>query len=98
MNIYIGNLAYSVTEKELIDAFSKFGEVTSANVVKDKYSGQSKGFAFVEMANKTDGAKAIAELNGTSLKERQITVNEAKPRENRDHRKNNKGGGGFKRY
>jgi RNA recognition motif-containing protein len=83
MNIYVGNLAYSVTEQALSEAFAKFGEVVSTNIVTDKFSGQAKGFAFVEMSNKADGVKAIAGLNGTSLNDREIKVNEAKPRESR---------------
>ena len=83
MNIYVGNLAYSVTETALREAFEKFGEVVSANIVTDKFSGQAKGFAFVEMSNKADGVKAIAALNGTSINDREIKVNEARPRENR---------------
>ncbi|MDH4263071.1 MAG: RNA-binding protein [Spirochaetia bacterium] len=83
MNIYIGNLAYSVTESQLTEAFKKFGEVVSTNIVTDKFSGQAKGFAFVEMSNKEDGIKAIAGLNGTRINDREIKVNEAKPRENR---------------
>jgi len=83
MNIYVGNLAYSVTESALSEAFAKFGEVVSTNIVTDKFSGQAKGFAFVEMSNKADGVKAIAGLNGTALNDREIKVNEAKPRESR---------------
>lgn len=83
MNIYVGNLAYTVTETALNEAFAKFGEVVSTNIVTDKFSGQAKGFAFVEMSNKADGIKAIAGLNGTRLNDREIKVNEAKPRENR---------------
>jgi len=94
MNIYVGNLAYSVTETMLNEAFAKFGEVVSTNIIKDKFSGQAKGFAFVEMSNKADAMKAIAELNGTSLNDREIKVNEAKPRENRP----GQGGGSKNRW
>jgi RNA recognition motif-containing protein len=80
MNIYIGNLAYNVTEDELRETFSTYGDVTSANLIKDKFSGQSKGFGFVEMANNAEADTAIKTLNGTVLKERNITVNQAKPR------------------
>ena len=80
MNIYIGNLAYNVTEDELRETFSAYGDVTSANLIKDKFSGQSKGFGFVEMANNAEADTAIKTLNGTVLKERNITVNQAKPR------------------
>ncbi|MES0489336.1 MAG: RNA-binding protein [Leptospirales bacterium] len=81
MNIYIGNLPFTTSEAELNEAFVKFGEVVSTNIITDKFSGRSKGFAFVEMANTEDGVKAIAELNGTSMNDREIKVNEAKPRE-----------------
>jgi RNA recognition motif-containing protein len=83
MNIYVGNLAYSVTEDELRAAFSAYGDVTSASLIMDKFSGQSKGFGFVEMANNADADTAIKSLNGTSLKDRNITVNQAKPRGSR---------------
>ena len=80
MNIYVGNLAYSVTEDELKDAFSSFGDVTSVKLITDKFSGQSKGFGFVEMTNNSEADTAIKKLNGTALKDRNITVNQAKPR------------------
>jgi len=80
MNIYVGNLSYSVTSDDLHKAFEQFGEVSSANVVADKFTGQSKGFGFVEMANKAQGDAAIKELDGTDLKGRSIRVNEARPR------------------
>jgi len=80
MNIYVGNLAYSVTEDDLKEAFSKHGEVESVNIINDKYSGKSKGFGFVEMPNNSEADKAIKALNGSELKEREIKVNQAKPR------------------
>ena len=80
MNIYIGNLAYSVTENDLNDTFSTYGNVTSVKLITDKFSGQSKGFGFVEMANNSEADTAIKNLNGTALKDRNITVNQAKPR------------------
>lgn len=80
MNIYVGNLEYNVTEDDLKNAFSEFGEITSANIIMDKFSGQSKGFGFVEMPNNSDAEKAIQALNETSLKGRDIKVNQAKPR------------------
>jgi RNA recognition motif-containing protein len=83
MNIYVGNLAYAVTENELREAFSAFGEVTSATLIMDKFSGQSKGFGFVEMANNSEADAAIKGLNGTALQNRNITVNQAKPRGDR---------------
>jgi len=80
MNIYVGNLSYSVTSDDLRKAFEAFGEVSTANVVTDKFTGQSKGFGFVEMANKGHGEAAIKELDGKDLKGRSIRVNEARPR------------------
>ena len=80
MKIYVGNLSYEVTEEDLRLAFEKFGQVESATIIKDKYSGQSKGFGFVEMASKAEGQSAIDGLNGKELKGRTLTVNEARPR------------------
>ncbi len=80
MNIYVGNLDYKVTEDDLQNAFSKFGAVSSANVITDKYSGRSKGFGFVTMDNDDEAKKAIEELNESQLESRNIVVNEAKPR------------------
>ncbi|MEN8179894.1 MAG: RNA-binding protein [Pseudomonadota bacterium] len=80
MNIYVGNLAYTVSEDELREAFSAYGDVTSAKLITDKFSGQSKGFGFVEMADNAEADTAIKNLNGTALKDRNITVNQAKPR------------------
>jgi len=80
MNIYVGNLSYSVTSEELRKAFEQFGEVSAANVVTDKFTGQSKGFGFVEMPNKANGEAAIKQLDGADLMGRNIRVNEARPR------------------
>jgi len=80
MNIYVGNLSREVTEDELRKAFEAFGQVTSVNIIKDRYSGESRGFAFVEMATKTEAQAAITGLNGTSLGERTLSVSEARPR------------------
>ena len=80
MKIYIGSLSYEVTEADLRQEFSAFGEVTSVSIITDKFSGRPKGFAFVEMASKSDGEAAINSLNGKTLKERTIVVNEARPR------------------
>jgi RNA recognition motif-containing protein len=79
--LYVGNLAYSVTSGDLEEAFSQAGQVTSAAVVSDKFSGQSKGFGFVEMGSAEEAQKAIQMLNETELKGRNIRVAEAKPRE-----------------
>jgi RNA recognition motif-containing protein len=80
MRIYVGNLSYDTTEDELRKDFAAFGEVASVSVVTDRYSGRSKGFAFVEMTNKTEADAAIAGLNGKAVKERTLVVNEARPR------------------
>ena len=80
MRIYVGNLSYDTTEDELKKDFSAFGEVVSVSVVTDRYSGRSKGFAFVEMTNKAEADAAITGLNGKAVKERTLVVNEARPR------------------
>jgi len=80
MNIYVGSLAYEVTDSELEDAFSAFGQVASARVIIDRGSNRSKGFGFVEMANDEEARAAIQGLNGTDLKGRTLIVNEARPR------------------
>lgn len=87
MNIYVGNLAYSVTDADLSQAFSAFGTVSSATIITDKFSGQSKGFGFVEMPNNAEANEAIKSLNEKPLKGRNIKVNEAKPREERPRRR-----------
>lgn len=93
VNIYVGNLSREVTEDELRKAFEAFGQVTSVNIIKDRYSGESRGFGFVEMTTKTEAQAAINGLNGTSLKERTISVSEARPRAEGGRRPF--GGGGF---
>jgi RNA recognition motif-containing protein len=80
MNIYVGNLDFKVTEQELTDLFSEFGEVESAKIITDKYSGRSKGFGFVIMEDDTEAQQAIEALNGKDMNSRSITVNEARPR------------------
>jgi RNA recognition motif-containing protein len=97
MNIYVGNLARGITESDLKETFQAFGEVTSASIIKDKFSGESRGFGFVEMPNKPEAEKAISMLNGKDLKGRTATVNEAKPRTDRP-RTGGFGGGGNRRY
>lgn len=94
MNIYIGNLAYSVTEDDLREAFGKFGEVVSVNVITDGQTGRSKGFAFVEMSNDNEADTAIRELNEKPLSGRPIRVNPAKPRGERPPQRPRSGGGG----
>ena len=86
--LYVGNLAYSVSNDDLHELFSQIGQVQSATVITDKFSGQSKGFGFVEMTTAEEVANAIRQLNDSELKGRNIKVNEAKPRES------NFGGGG----
>ncbi len=93
MNIYVGNLALNVTEGDLQQAFEAFGEVTSAKIIKDKYSGESRGFGFVEMPAGAEAQSAINGLNEKELKGRALKVNEARPQRNR-----NSGGGGQQRY
>ncbi|MEE9141645.1 MAG: RNA-binding protein [Gammaproteobacteria bacterium] len=87
MNIYVGNLAYGVTEDELREAFAAFGEVSSVNVIKDKFSGQSKGFGFVEMPNDSEADTAIKELNEKPISGRPARVNQARPRPDRPPRR-----------
>lgn len=94
MNIYVGNLAYSVTEDDLREAFSQFGSVQSVNVISDKFSGQSKGFGFVEMSDNSEAEAAIQGLNGTAIGGRSMKINQAKPREERPARSGGGGGGG----
>ena len=89
MNIYVGNLSRDATEDELRQKFEAFGQVTSVNIIKDKYSSESRGFGFVEMATKSEAQAAINELNGTSLGDRTLSVNEARPRT-----EGGRGGGG----
>ena len=81
MNIYVGNLPWSLSDDDLQDVFSQYGEVTSAKIISDRDTGQSKGFAFVEMPDQTAGTAAIEALNGSELDGRDIRVNEARPRE-----------------
>ena len=80
MNIYVGNLSYEATEEDLRHAFEDFGQVESVKIITDKYSGQSKGFGFVEMPDKAEAQSAIEGLNGKELRGRMLKVNEARPR------------------
>ena len=88
MNIYVGNLSNDVTEDDLKEAFEAFGQTTSVNVIKDKYSGEPRGFGFVEMSSKDEAQAAIDGLNGKDLKGQSLNVNEAHPRS-----ENRRGGG-----
>lgn len=83
MNIYVGSLNFKMNEAELREAFEEYGEVTSAKIIIDKYSGRSKGFGFVEMPNEEEAKKAIEELNGTEVSGRAIIVNESIERADR---------------
>jgi RNA recognition motif-containing protein len=87
MNIYIGNLSYEITDDEVKDLFSPHGEIASVSIIKDKHSGQSKGFGFVEMPNQAEAEEAIKALNESDLKGRNIKVNQAKPKEERPKRR-----------
>ncbi len=98
MNIYVGNLARGVVETDLRETFQAFGEVTTASIIKDKFSGESRGFGFVEMPNSAEAQKAISMLNGKDLKGRNATVNEAKPRTDRPRTGGMGGGFGSRRY
>lgn len=83
MNLYVGNLSYRLTEDQLRAAFEEFGSVSSCTIIKDKVTGQSKGFGFLEMPEHSEAEAAINNLNGRDLMGRKINVNEARPRENR---------------
>ena len=87
MNIYVGNLPYSVTDEDLRETFRRFGAVSQVNLIADKFTGASKGFGFVEMDNNSQADAAIKGLNGTDMKGRNITVNQAKPRAERPSRR-----------
>ena len=80
MNIYVGNLSFDASEENLRQAFEPFGQVSSITIIKDKYSGQSRGFGFVEMPDRAQAQAAIENLNGKELLGRQLSVNEARPR------------------
>jgi RNA recognition motif-containing protein len=79
MNIYAGNLNYGLSEEDLEKVFSEYGEVTSVKIIRDKYTDQSKGFGFIEMADDAAAQKAIDELNGSEIKGRELRVNQARP-------------------
>jgi RNA recognition motif-containing protein len=93
MNIYVGNLSYNATEETVRQAFESFGQVISARIIKDKYTGQSKGFGFVEMLEQSQAQAAIKSLNGKELLGKQINVNEARPRT--DQGRSGRQGGGM---
>ena len=87
MNIYVGNVSYDLTEKELEELFAEFGSVSAARIITDRQSGRSKGFGFVEMDNKAEGEEAIKKLDGKEMNGRPLKVNEARPREERPRRR-----------
>jgi RNA recognition motif-containing protein len=103
MNIYVSNLSFNVQDEDLREFFAPYGEVSSAKVIMDKVTNQSRGFGFVEMSDDVAAKKAIAELDGASVENRTIKVSEARPKEDRPARSNNNpfrsnnsgGGGGY---
>jgi len=95
MKLYVGNLSFQTTSEDLQQLFAQAGTVESATVVEDRDTGRSRGFGFVEMASKEEGEKAIEQFNGTDLGGRNLTVNEARPREDRGNRGGGGGRGGF---
>ena len=98
MNIYVGNLSHNVTEENIRQEFEAFGKVSSATIIKDKYSGQPRGFGFVEMLDQTEATAAIKNLNGKELLGQQMNVNEAHPRTDRGrsgNQRRDRGGTGY---
>jgi RNA recognition motif-containing protein len=93
MNIYIGNLSYEVTQEDLKQAFEGFGQVESVNIIKDRYTGESRGFGFVEMSAKGEAQSAIEGLNGKELKGQMLKVSEARPRSEGRRGGGRRGGG-----
>ncbi len=98
MNIYVGNLSSELSEQELRETFEAFGEVSSVRIIKDRHSGQPRGFGFVEMDSKEQAQAAIAGLNGKELKERILVVNEARPRSDDRKGRGSYGYRGHRRY
>jgi len=99
LNIYVGNLSFDTTERELETAFAAFGAVTTARLATDRDTGRARGFGFVEMSNANEAQAAISSLNGKELQGRTLTVNEARPREEGTRRSGgNSGGGGGNRW
>jgi RNA recognition motif-containing protein len=94
MNIYVGNLPREASEDDLRSAFGAFGQVASVSIIKDKFTGEPRGFAFVEMPSNTEAQAAMADLNGKELKGRTLTVNEARPRTERPRGGRDRRGGG----
>jgi len=98
VNIYVGNLSYDATEDDIREAFAKFGNVSSVNVIMDRETGRPRGFAFVEMSNGDEANEAIKELNLQEIAGRAVTVNEARPRNEGGGGRRGGGGGGRRRY
>jgi cold-inducible RNA-binding protein len=101
MNLYVGNLSLDVVASDLEELFGQFGAVKSAVVIRDKFSGESRGFGFVEMGSQEDGQSAIEKLDGQELKGKKIVVNKARPRQERRDRHGGHrsgGGGGYRRF
>ena len=95
MNIYVGNLPYETTEDELVELFAPYGEVTAVNIIKDRHTGESRGFGFVETKTKATGEAAVAGLAGKEMDGRTLVVNEALPKPDRGGGRG-RGGGGFR--
>ena len=93
--LFVGNLSFDTTESELLEMFKQCGQVVSCEIVMDKFSGRSRGFGFVQMGSQDDANKAIAQFHGQNLGGRALTVNEARPREERPRGDFGGGGGGF---
>ncbi len=87
MNIYVGNLPYNITEDELKDVFAEYGAVDRVTLITDKYTGESKGFGFIEMPTQSEAEEAVKSLDGSSVKGRNIKVNQARPRTDRPQRR-----------
>jgi RNA recognition motif-containing protein len=97
MNIYVGNLSFKASEQDIQDLFAPFGDVSSARIIKDKFTGRSRGFAIVEMNDDSSANAAISALHEKTFMDRNLVVNEARPRENNSSSNNRGGGGGFNR-
>ena len=95
MNIYVGNLSWSMTDEDLTNLFTQYGTVTSGKILKDKMNGRSKGFGFVEMSDDEAAKTAIANLNETEVQGRKLIVNESQPRKEGEYKKRPSGGGGY---
>ena len=96
MNIFVGNLNYSITEDDVREIFEEYGELSSVKLITDKFTGKSKGFAFVEMADDSEAKKAIEELNGADVEGRSMVVNESIEKKRDNNRRPGGGGGGYR--